>query len=420
MIKLFKEDKFLKGVTYLTFGFLIANCLNYFYNFFTARYLGPKDYGTLIALTSILSVVGVPTSSILLVSTKFTAKYKTDHLKLSKFCSYLAKNVFLLSFFIFVFFLISAGKLIRFLNLEDPMAYFLILFVIFPIFLVPLNQGIFQGKGLFKSIAKIDIFGASLKLGLTMIFIPIFSLKLKGAILAFLLSSIFVLFLYGFLNRDLIFLRKPFLEIDKISIFRFGKTSFFYSLFLILLSNLDILLAKHFLSDLEAGLYGALSLLAKIIFFLTGSISNVLLPTVIEKIENNNLCNSLLIKALIINFILGGGAILLYLLFPKTIILILFGKKYLKISSFLFIYGLTFLFLALINVFGTYFLSISKFGFILFLFGGVSFQIILFMNFHQNISQFVLVQTLIFALLLIGMIFYFLFLNKFNQTIKKF
>src|SRR5207302_9833227 len=62
----------------------------------------------------------------------------------------------------------------------------------------------------------------------------------------------------------------------------FGLTATAGTLGVILLFNLDVVLAKHYLGEHDAGIYGGLNKIGTIVYYLTPSVSQVLFPRAVE------------------------------------------------------------------------------------------------------------------------------------------
>src|SRR3990167_6704572 len=80
----------------------------------------------------------------------------------------------------------------------------------------------------------------------------------------------------------------------------------------------DIIIIKTLFSPRDAGLYSGISTIARIIFFGTGPIAAVLLPSIKFKnaLKENN---RMLLKALMIVGLAGGAVLILFSLFPEFV-----------------------------------------------------------------------------------------------------
>jgi len=168
---------------------------------------------------------------------------------------------------------------------------------------------------------------------------------------------------------------------------------------LIFMFSIDVILAKRFFPASVVGAYAVASLLGKTIFYATAPICKTMFPIVSGK-EINSLKT---IKKSILG-ILGIGimAIIVFSLFPTTIINILFGEKYILIAPFLGLIGISFLILSLANLSMHYLLSFKKIKkiWIFLIFPLV--QIILLSLFHASILEYIIALNISFLILLGG------------------
>ena len=159
--------------------------------------------------------------------------------------------------------------------------------------------------------------------------------------------------------------------------------------------NFDVLLAKHFLSSSDAGLYSAMSLLGKIIFFGTISISAVMFPRVAALHAQGRSARRTVNLSLAL--VLGAGGLVsgFYFLLPKlTVTLLLHQPEYQAITPYLGLFGLAMLGLALANVLVYYFVGVHKRRFVWGLaVGAIAFAVLL-SGFHNTLGQFTISVTI--------------------------
>ncbi|MFZ2970487.1 MAG: capsular biosynthesis protein, partial [Minisyncoccia bacterium] len=178
--------------------------------------------------------------------------------------------------------------------------------------------------------------------------------------------------------------------------------------------NIDVILVKHFFEPVAAGHYGVLSLLGKIIFFITGSVATVLFPTIVDR-HSRNEDYSLILKYSVFLVMLGSSTMTaLYFLFPKFIINFLFGASYLSVVPYLGSFGIVMALFSLINLLVVYNLSIKKTKFVTILIFGLITEVGLIYFYHDNIWQ--VVHTMLFSMSLI--LFFLLLFHYFSKSDK--
>ena len=161
----------------------------------------------------------------------------------------------------------------------------------------------------------------------------------------------------------------------------------------------DVLLVKHFFSNVDAGHYAALALLGKVILFGSISVPMVMFPKVSESYAKNQDPKHLLYKSSLFVLIFGSVVTLFYFLFSDFAIRILFGERYLDIANLLGWFGIVMTIFSLIYVISFYKISIKKTKF-LYLLGSFNIlEIILIYLFHDSLLQ--IIQILIGLLMLL-------------------
>ena len=166
--------------------------------------------------------------------------------------------------------------------------------------------------------------------------------------------------------------------------------------------SVDIILARLFFSPEILGKYAVASILGKMIFFGTVSISKSLFPFSSESHEKKEKTRKLLNKALGFLSLICIVSVLAFALFPKLIILILFGKEYLEISNILIFMGLSFSVLSFTNLFVNYALSKDKQHFSFYLPIFVLIEISLLSIFSISLMQYAIAFLVSNILMLIG------------------
>jgi O-antigen/teichoic acid export membrane protein len=173
-----------------------------------------------------------------------------------------------------------------------------------------------------------------------------------------------------------------------------------------LFTNIDVVIVKHFFSSFETGIYGVASELAKIVFFLTSSISLVLLPKAAGDHAIRKNPKGILYKTLGFVGLVSAIAVLAYFLFPNLIISFLFGKEYIAAASLVGLFALGMAFYSLNNVLVYYFISIGRKNFALVLGFFAVLEVLLLVLFHNALSAIVSIFASTMFLLFIVLLAY--------------
>jgi len=401
-----KNDSLLKHSIIVFIGSTIVNILNYLYQLFMGRALGPSDYGTLGALFSILYIVTFSFGAIKTVVMKFTSKYyaKEDYGKIK---GLFLKSMRILSLYgimglalFFIFSPLVAGFLnISEVNLLYLTGVFLLLSLISP---VPI--GVINGLQRFNTLNIVSVLSAFLKLGIGVaavymggrLFGVFFALNL-AQLLALVISVLVLAFLFKYkAEKDV-----------EVKLFEYSVPVFVGLTVMYLFVNIDVLLVKHYFTFVEAGYYAAASIIGKIILFSSGALLVAMFPKVSLSHEKNEDSSKILKSTLFYTIIISGLPLILYCVMPTFISHLLFGKDY-QISSYIGIFGLVIAIFSVSNVLVNYNLAIHKTYFTYLLFFLLAFEIIGIMIFHDTLLE-VIQVTLVVNVIMVG---YMLFITR--------
>lgn len=176
------------------------------------------------------------------------------------------------------------------------------------------------------------------------------------------------------------------------------------SLLITLQFSIDILVVKHYFDAHTAGLYAGIATVARIIFFLTGSISQVLMPSI--KLKNTTVQNrSLLKKSFLLLAATGVPALLLFMFFPGEIVRLLMGDVYGQYAHLLPILSVAIFAVAMTNLVVSYYMALRRYIIALVVITGASVTYALMINHHATLASVIeslLIGSLSMLLLLSG------------------
>ena len=114
----------------------------------------------------------------------------------------------------------------------------------------------------------------------------------------------------------------------------------------------------------------------------------------------------LLKKALFLVSILCGGIILVYLLFPKLVVLVLFGKSYLVITKYIAIFAFLMSIFSYVYLLAFYNLSVNRINFVYGLVLLILLEFLLLVFYHSSLLQVIFVLLILIVLTFIFMLIY--------------
>ena len=385
-------------------GSFVVNVLNYVFTLIMSRLLGVESFGEVTALISLLTIIAVPASALVMLLTREVAfKSATDKDGVRDLFLFLRKHVLLAAIGAWVIFLAVAPVISFYLHI--PYGLFAIFSLLLPFSAASaLQTGTLQGLQEFFTLTKLNIVSTVIKLGVAIVLV-LAGFSVAGVMTA-LVCAQGATWLLGYLatKRHLDLTGGISQAFDSRPLRLFFSMTLATSFLLALLSNTDLLLAKHFLPATLAGQYGGLATLGNIITYGIGAFTTVLLPMAAAAHalgaggERRILRLSLLVIAAA-----AFVAWAVFTLYPTTFVSLLFGDRYLSIAPYLGRYaiaeGCVALSIALIN----YFVAIRNTSFLYLLGLAITAEVILIYLDHSSIlaiaSMLITASALLLALL---------------------
>jgi len=411
-----KRDELVRGSFILFTMLLFYNILNYVFQISMARMLGPADYSILAALMSIIYVFSIPNEAIQTVVSTLTSRLNTKN-KLGMIKDLLIRSLSkgtALALVLFIVFIPVAIFLSNFLSISISLLIITGLFI-FNVFTFSVTRGILQGSKKFKALGSNLIIESFLKVVFSIILVTI-GWKVYGAIFGVILGWIISFILSFYLIKTITKAKRK--KEDFGNIYSNNLPVLIAMTSVVLMYSLDIIFARRFFSPFNAGEFAFVSLIGKVIFFVSMAIGKALLPISTEGFTKGKETSKLFKKSVFLVTCISLIALLLYYSYPEQIIkLISLGSnQYLGASHLLFEVGLAYAFLSISNIIILYRISINKISkeaYSLLIFPII--QIILFFIYNNNLSEFTLALLISNTLLFL----YTLFLAKNNHLTAK-
>jgi O-antigen/teichoic acid export membrane protein len=174
---------------------------------------------------------------------------------------------------------------------------------------------------------------------------------------------------------------------SEINIRKSAAHIFFFSLALILVSNLDVLLVKYFSSAETAGYYGAFGLLGKIVLWLNMPVVGVLLPEACSEGHLGKRPVKNLLRSYGLMTIIALGLMATYYIMPNFIINIFFGKKYIFDTQILWLFALMSYLLSILTLEANLSFAKRDFRVIYFLATTVILMVVSLARYHASLQQ---------------------------------
>jgi O-antigen/teichoic acid export membrane protein len=345
-------------------GALVANLLNYVFHFIISRRLGPDDYGTLTALLAIAAMTGVIGAALSSVALQETAKlwvrHRDDHI--GEFVRHAVPAVVGISAALWIGLIAVSFVIGPYLHIANWDLWLAFATYCAAVTGASFLRGCAQGAHRFVSFAASLVGEAIVKLAVAVILVTI-GWHVLGALGGFIAGITFA----GIVLVPLIARRPESSTFDKSehTHLRLGGESFKVlgvTTFTSVLMFVDTLFAKHHLSGVDAGYYGAAGTLARIIPYGVGLISLVLMPKAAAALHTSReSLVQLLGVAVGAGLILTGVLVGLFVVAPGFVIAISYGAKFAASVPLLRLYGIDGGLLALLGLGLSYLIAVRDY-----------------------------------------------------------
>jgi len=400
-------NKLIAGSLVMFSGTMVANVGNYIYHLLMGRMLGPVGYGELQSVISVAYLLFIFISALALTTTKFIAglKGRGDQAGIRWLFAVLNRKVLLAASVVLILTILGSPLVKNFLHLHStlPIIFAGLLFLISA--LSSVNRAILQGLLRFKQIVQSHISETAFKVAAAVILVSL-GWAVDGATLALVLASLVGLWTAFRFLKPLRHGRSSQPDLNKKIFLQYGLPVFFSNLSFTSLFTNDIILVKHFFPAYEAGLYASLAVLGKIIFFATGAIPNVMFPMIVHRRSQGKKIKHLLLASLALLSIIAAAAVLVYWLFPKLMVRLLFGSDYLAIAPLLVWMAIFMSLYSLSYLLTSFSLSIEKTKVVFFGVAAALLQVALIALFHQQLLQVVWISIGITGCLFLSLVVY--------------
>jgi O-antigen/teichoic acid export membrane protein len=396
----------IRAGTVVFVGIGIANLANYVFHLLAGRYLGPASYGDVATLSAIGNVLTLPLVGVQFfvarhVASRLSAGYGVnDRSYVTGFAAAMliaggAVTVGLLAFL----------PLIRdAVSVSSSAAVAFTLLVAAPSFVVPVLLGAIQGSQRFVVLATAVAVPPLLRIGLVGVALHA-DLGVAGAMGATLAATVVAVVIPLVALRHALASsaswrpRLPRSEARALLPVVVGMLA------ITCLTTDDLVAAKVALGAHEAGLYGAGSLIGRLILYVPFAIVTVLVPKVSARVSSDSRTQELGTQSFLATAVFCLGMSVAYAAVPQLIVRIAYGAKFDGSAQLLWMFAIAMTIYALINVLLAFRLGHHETATSWVLLGGVFVQALAFAAFHSSPRQLLWVSIVIGVVLLVITVF---------------
>ena len=366
-VQRFASSEFVRHGLLVFVASMVINVFGYGFHFAISRRIGVEQYGVLSALNSLLMVSIVLSQIAATIVVKYAAEFRVtdDRAHLAALVRALVRYGAIATGVIVAIGIAVARPLAAYLHIADVAAVAVTTIVIAISLTTPSLRAVFQGIEDFRAWALSTVLESLVKLivGVVLVYL---GYGVLGAFVGWAIGS-FIAVLYTAIVLVRRFRRVPdaVLFLDSRRLVKTMAGISVATILLTMISNVDVLLVKHFVDARTAGLYGALALAGRILMFFVGFVPIVILPKASRRALEGLSSVGVLAQAMGVSAVLSGIGLLGYYFFPTFIVTSLAGAAFSAASPHVFSYGLAMVFLAGINVVVAYKIGIHRFDFII-------------------------------------------------------
>ena len=394
-----KSDSFFKDTSIMFLASMLTNVFNLLYHLFMVRMLTPVDFGVLNALLSLLIITSVASGTLQAVTTKFLSAFKAKNQsgKISSFLKVFFKKISIIGLIIFSIIFILRKNIADFLNLKDTFLVIIAGMLMFLSTIMPFLLGALQGLQKFKHLGATLIINAGLRF-LVGVALVLLGLRVCGALSGIVIAGIAVLILAGMFLKPYFYLKKQNavnLEtaFDITSVYKYFLPTLIALPSFGLLTNMDVILVKHFFSPQQAGFYSVAQMVGKIILFLPGAVNIVMFPKLSQQHTLKKDTKFILKKCLFTVGAISTLSGIFCIIFPAFVLKLLAGNVLPECLPLVMPFAISMAFFSMSSVLMYYHLSLHDWRFIYSFLFFMILQAILIYLFHNSLLEVLYVLT---------------------------
>lgn len=386
----------LSGSLVMLLGSGLVSLINFGFNVAMARMLGPAEFADVTVAVTLLMLFSAMTLSFQLVGAKFVALNKSPAAKSAVYRELMCR-AWLVSLPLGAALALFSGSVARYLRIPDP--WLMVVLATGIAFYMPLGvkRGAMQGLCQFGRLSGNFLVEAAMRATAAVLLVAL-GYGVAGAIGA-ISTSVFVAFFFPVRFRNaptyaahpVSYVRASFGEGMQATVFFVGQ---------VVINNIDIILVKHFFAARDAGMYAAVALVGRALYYAAWSVVSAMFPISAAAKSEEHRAHVLGLPLLVV-FGISTLAVIALGVFPGPIVRIIFGSGFREAEPLLWFYAATTGLYALSVVMMVYEMSrrIANTGWLQLLISGIT--VIGITLFHHSLHQVIVVQMALMVVLLV-------------------
>jgi O-antigen/teichoic acid export membrane protein len=387
----------LNGSMIMLFGTGLVSAFNFGYNVAMARLLGPALFGHVSAMATLLMLFSAIALSFQLVCAKFIARNHHSTVRTDVYDAML-KRAWLVAGAIGLGLVLTSAPIAYLLRLPSPGLVMVLAVGI--AFSVPLGvkRGALQGLCSFVPLSGNFIIESITKFVSALLLVWL-GYSVYGAVGA-ISASVMVAYLVTRIglkrnNEPIIAEQAPFRLY-----FQEGMQAIVFFIGQVVINNIDILLVKYYFAPEDAGMYAAVALFGRLLYFACWSIISAMFP-VSAATPRDEKPSQVLRTPLLLVITLSALFILIVTFIPKFVIALVLGQQFAHADALLGLYAAATAIYAISVVLIAYEMSrrIANTGWLQLVISG--FTVLGIAIFHADLKEVIVVQIVTMTILLV-------------------
>lgn len=391
-----------RGGTYLAVAMIVANAGNFVLNLFLGRVLTPAEFSDANLMVTLSLTLTSIALGLQLVAARFVGIF--DQAGQPEKSDRLARTLrgYALGAGLVTGATLAAGSSL-WSDLFQTASWlpFVILGVGMPFYLMQsVGRGVMQGRLRFRELASSYVVEMIVRLGGGVALVAL-GFGVNGATVGLSISFIATSFVVRYLGRTSSSRTGPAVELGEVR--RYAALVSVLLIGQLLTNNSDVFAAKIFFEPTNAGIYAAIALVGRAVFYLAWSVATVVFPVVARRQAGGGNTGSLLRGGIIAVALIGFSCAIGALLLGGTVLGVILGPAYSDLSVPLAAYAATTTLFAIANLVASHELSLGSNVQSRLLLGAAVVQVVLLLVWHDSTAQLIQAQFAAMVLLLVAM-----------------
>ncbi len=390
-----------KGATALGVAMLVANAGNYLLNLVLGRLLTPAEFSDANLVVTLMLTVSSIAMALQLVCARFVALNdgSGDVGASAHIIAALNRVGFIAGAALAVIFIAGSVLWASLFHTESPWP-FIILGASMPWCIAKsVGRGVLQGRLRFAPLAVTFIVEMVVRLVVAIVLV-LLGFGVNGATIGLAVS-----FVAAWVAVRVLAPRQshePTVSVDYAQLRAYAA---FVSVLLvgqIVINNSDVLIAKVFLSPYDAGIYSAVALVGRAVFFLAWSVATVVFPAVAKRGAAGTDTRSLLRGGILAVAAIGVACTVGAIALGGPVLGIVLGSAYADLSLPLSAYAAISTLFAIANLIASYDVSLARIGSSWVIVGGSAVQVVLLLIWHGDMWALIGAQGIAMGILVVA------------------